>query len=555
MKRYSTIILCATIAMFAVFHVAADTATVNGITWTYTISNGEASLGGGSSTSQAVPMSTSGALTIPSVLGGCPVTSIGSYAFWSCTNLTCVTIPDSVTSIGRVAFSGCSGLTSVTIPDSVASIGESAFSGCCGLTSVTITDGVKSIEASAFRGCSGLGSVSIPNSVTNIGAFAFVKCNSLTSVTMPDSVTSIKDGMFQCSGFRSVTIPSTVTNIGAGAFASCANLTNVTIPESVTSIGLGAFNGCNSLSAVYITDIVAWCRTSFLRKENIVPTSNPLCVAHNLYLNGELLEYLVVPDGVTSIGNYAFYYCTNFTSVTIPNSVTSIGKDAFWGCSGLTSVTIPSRWPLSYVFAYSYAKILSVNVPSGSTSVVDGAFKGCVALENVSIPDTVTSIGDEAFYNCSSLQQLTLPDGVTSYGVNCFEGCPAYTRALYRALFSGSSCGGSPVVVTTIVQQVEAPYALSSTAADRAIASVAVSSDCSIGSFVLKDGKVYDTMLYVSNTADHEVSLALPSGYVYKTIKGAVPLTIPASSQCIISITRVDANTFLVMREELDDVK
>ena len=207
------------------------------------------------------------------------------------------------------------------------------------------------------------------------------------------------------------------------------------------------------------------------------------------------------------------------------------------------------------MFASSYNKIESVTIPSGSTSIVASAYEGCGTLTSVTVPDTVTSIGDKAFYNCSSLQYLSIPDSVTSYGADCFEGCPAYTLSLYRAIFGGSPGGGSPVVVTTIVQNVESPYALTGTAADRAIASVTVNSDCAIDSFVLKDGKVYDSMLYVSNTADHEVTLSLPSGYTYKTIKGAKPLTIPASSQCIISITRVAANVFLVMREELDDVQ
>ena len=114
---------------------------------------------------------------------------------------------------------------------------------------------------------------------------------------------------------------------------------------------------------------------------------------------------------------------------------------------------------------------------------------------------------------------------------------------------------GSSSVVTTVVQQTAAPYALTNVVSDRAIASVTVNADCAIDSFVLKDGRVYDTMLYVSNAADHEVTLSLPAGYVYKTIKGAKPLAIPASSQCLISITRVDADVFLVMREELDDVR
>ena len=445
MKRYRTMILCATIAMFVVFHLAADTATVNGITWTYTISNGEASLGGDSSSSPAVPNSTAGALALPSTLGGCPVTSIGRYAFHYCSGLTSVTIPDSVTSIGDYAFCDCGGLTNVVIGSGVTSIGSSAFNGCKGLTSVTI----------------------------------------------PDSVTSIGDY----------------------AFNNCGGLTNVVIGSGVTSIGSSAFNGCKGLTSV------------------------------------------TIPDSVTSIGSSAFSLCRSLSSVIIPDSVTSIGLSAFSRCGDITSVVIPSRWAVSALFTDSYATITSVTVPYGSDRVADEAFKGCSALTSISIPDSVTSIGDEAFCNCASLQQLTIPDGVTSYGVNCFEGCPAYTLPLYRAIFNGNSGGGSPVVVTTVVQNVGAPYTLSNQAADRAIASVTVNGDCSIDSFVLKDDKVYDSMLYVSNTADREVVLSLPSGYSYKTIKGATPLTIPASSQCLISITRVDANVFLVMREELDDVK
>ena len=236
---------------------------------------------------------------------------------------------------------------------------------------------------------------------------------------------------------------------------------------------------------------------------------------------------------VTSIGSKAFSYCRGLMSVTIPDGVTSIGSEAFYGCSGLTSVTIPD----------------------GVTSIGYYAFYGCSGLTSVTIGDGVTSIGDKAFYNCTSLQQLTIPDGVTSYGADCFEGCPVYRRSMYRAIFNGNSGGGSPVVVTTVVQNVEAPYDLSDQAADRAIASVTVSDDCSIDGFVLKDGKVYDSLLYVRNTAEREVVLSLPCGYSYKTIKGAKPLAIPALSQCLISITRVESNVFLVMREELDDVK
>ena len=160
--------VCVVVVLFASISAFGLTATVDGITWTYTVSNGKASVGEGTLLTPAVSTSTSGAITIPSSLGGYSVTSIGDYAFGGCNGLASVTIPDSVTSIGYSAFSYCSGLANVTIPDSVTSIESRAFSDCYRLTSVTI-----------------------PNSVTNIGSYAFYNCKGLTSVTIPDSVMNI----------------------------------------------------------------------------------------------------------------------------------------------------------------------------------------------------------------------------------------------------------------------------------------------------------------------------------------------------------------------------
>ena len=221
------------------------------------------------------------------------VTSIGSYAFSHCSGLTSITIPNSVTSIGDFvldgcdgiknpiivndmfvylpqtytghfsisdnvttiiggAFYDCSGLTSITIPNSVKSIRRLAFEGCTGLTSITIPNSVTSIKTGTFLGCTSLTSITIPNSVTSIGEWAFQDCTGLTSITIPNSVTSIGYCAFLCcTGLTSITIPNSVTSIEGGAFSDCTSLTSITIPNSVTSIEYEAFSGCKNIGNVY----------------------------------------------------------------------------------------------------------------------------------------------------------------------------------------------------------------------------------------------------------------------------------------------------------------
>ena len=386
----------------------------------------------------------SGVVNIPEsvIYGGktYPVTSIGSYAFWNCSGLTSVTIPNSVTSIGDYAFVGCSGLTSVTIPNSVTSIGSSAFNGCSDLTSVTIPNSVTSIGESAFYGCTGLTSVSIGNSVTSIGNWAFSGCTGLTSVTIPNSVTSIGYQAFSgCSGLTSVTIPNSVTSIGSYAFWGCRGLTSVTIGNSVTSIESDAFRDCNLKKVIWLPSTPPSGYGDVSAIIHYVPNNSYTSLSRKTvypYLTSifevDGVKYVLVSPSEKTCDAIDCVYDTSVEDIKIGNTVTyrgiamtvknvnsylccanpyvknvevefngSIGSSAFSGCSGLTSVTIGNS----------------------VTSIGYTAFYNCNSLTSVTIGNSVTSIGQSAFWGCTGLTSVTIPNSVTSIGSSAFSGC------------------------------------------------------------------------------------------------------------------------------------
>ena len=341
-------------------------------------------------------------IVIPAEIDGIKIISIGDSAFSGCSELTNITIPNSITTIGKYAFYNCSGLTSITIPDSVTSIGYQAFDGCSGLQGVYITYLAKWCK------------ISFENISSNPLTYAhnlYLNNTLITDLVIP-YITSVNKYTFSgCDGLTSVTIPDSVKSIGSSAFSGCSGITNVIIGNSVTSIGYDAFDGCSGLKGIYIADLEKWCKISF---EN--PSSNPLSYAHNLYVNNELTTELVIPY-ITSVDKYMFYGCSGLKSVTIPDSVTSIGSSAFKFCSGLEKISVVAGntkyHSAGNCLIETKTKTLILGCKNSTiptdgsvTSIGDSAFEFCSGLTSITIPNSVTSIGSSAFYNCSSLTSV-----------------------------------------------------------------------------------------------------------------------------------------------------
>ena len=387
MKHKFLSLFIAVVAMTILYSPTFASVTINGIAYELNGTTATVVSAGNYTGTVVIPAS----VTYNSVKYS--VTSIGEYAFWHCTGLTSITIPNSVTSIGSNAFSGCSGLTSIEIPNSVTNIENEAFEDCTSLISVIIGNSVTSIGEWAFSGCSGLTSIDIPNSVTSIGWQAFSGCSglpvennlryadtylveavdrTLSSYTIKEGTKWIGDGAFSgCSGLTSVTIPNSVTSIGGRAFNYCTGLTSVTIGNSVTSIGWQAFCGCEQLTTV------------------------------------------TIPESVRSIENQAFWLCSGLTSVTIGNSVTWIGSSAFVGCTGLTSVTIEAETPptLFENSALSNTNNCPIYVPCGTLDAYKTAWTNYAS--RISYAPLPYKISTQAVYGSvgiTSLENYTICD-------------------------------------------------------------------------------------------------------------------------------------------------
>ena len=327
--------------------------------------------------------------SIRTVRIGDGVTTIPRYSFAYLPNLTTVQLSNTVTTIGA-AFQGCDQLTTVTIPASVTDLSTAAFQECASLTGIWVNPNNPNYS-SDDRGV--LFNKNKTELLTAPGGLS-------GHYTVPEGVTSISQAFRVCEKLTSVTIPSSVTVLPSYAFSSCSALTAVTIPDSGTEVDWNAFSSCEKLTDIHIVDEDDWFDISQLGRilrENDLPK--------NLYLNGELVTNLEIPEGTTVIPDYGFYRCHHLTSVTIPDGVTSIGYQAFDGCGNLTGITIPGS----------------------VTKISNYAFEDCLGLTTVTLQEGVSRIGRYAFKDCNNLTSITIPASLTHMDDGAFMWCNELT--------------------------------------------------------------------------------------------------------------------------------
>ncbi len=379
----------------------------------------------------------------------CSVTSIGESAFWYCSGLTSVTIPNSVTSIGERAFEGCTGLTSVTIPNSVTSIGDYAFYSCSGLTSVTIGNSVTSIGRNAFNGCSKLTSVTIPNSVTSIGSYAFSGCTGLTSVTIPNSVTSIGGSAFtECSSLKEVRLNSNSFVSRKFNNNSCIKnffgeqVDKYIIGESVKSIGDYAFYGTYLKTLVVGSGVLSLGSEAFSTKpkKTIWLTNTP---PENYAIANGMVNY-VANDNYTSLKNKTKYsFLSSMFEVDgviyVPVSPSERTCDAIDCAYNETTENIKIGKTVSYKGismtvkqVHPYAFYHNENIKDiqleFSGNLGERAFYQCPNIA-IAVVNNEGYIGDYAFDGCKRLKKLEIGNSVTDIGQYTFRDCTALETA------------------------------------------------------------------------------------------------------------------------------
>lgn len=438
--------------------------TVEGVDMTFKIISEEeksVQVGTGTKNTPAIADSIEGDLSVPSNVEWndtvYSVSSIGDYAFYNCKKVSNVNLPCSISIIGSNAYNGCENLTHYIVPDSVKIIKSSAFQNCRNLESIFIPNEIESIENSTFNWCSSLKSISLPENLRFLGGNAFYHCSSLTKIILPATLEYIDGAAFRfCMSLGDVISRiESPFSLNETVFSNISRSITLHVPEGTkeqyieqgwnTDIfkggivygdetpGIGDFFTVTSEKGIEITYKVLDVDNfmvqvgSGLRNtpaisnslEGIISVPSTVKFKENLYYIQVIGDYafynsnakeLVIPEGVSEIGIFAFSGSSGIQHLVLPQSVEKIGESAFQSCTGLKSINIPTN----------------VNVLSKSL------FSFCSKLESVTFPDSLKVIGDNAFYHCDSLSKITLPTTLDSIGNNAFYFCSSLTKVIAR---------------------------------------------------------------------------------------------------------------------------
>ena len=357
---------------------------------------------------------------------------IGENAFYDCKSLVNINLPDNLKEIISRAFYGCENLEEINLPDSLEELGHSAFQSCKKLKSIVIPDSITEINYWMFWGCTSLETVKLPDHVQKIGDHAFDNCTSLVSIDLPKSLEVIEGNTFMyCSSLEAITIPESVTRIDSGAFMFCENLKTVTMSKNVKEIFNCAFDKCPNLQDVYYDGTKAdrdaitveepneplmnavWHykeATSWKLEDGVLTISGEgamenyaKAVKQPWYEKRTQITSVVVKDGITEIGDFAFYGLTNLKEISIADSVTKIGDYALKNCSALSEVQLPEKLE----------------------SVGESAFYGCTALKDITFHENVQSIGSYAFSRCTELKKIVFEGDAPEIQTGAFLGVRA----------------------------------------------------------------------------------------------------------------------------------
>lgn len=409
-------------------------------------------------------------LIVPEEVKGKKVTSVARL---DSAKLQEIVLPDSVTEIKEEAFAGCSSLREITLGDTLQTVGDGAWKNCPSLHKLLLPQSIQTFGKAVFEGTpieyntvGGMNyvgneenpylvlvgaeetlSVARVHEETKVAAKACFEGSGIADADM-GNLTHLPEDLFagcrdliradisaatelgahcfeQCANLTDVVFCERLSVIGERAFSGCGKLKSVTIGSGVKKIGDRTFAGCDGLKEVHAADLAAWCKIEFGAFE-----ANPLSVAHRLFIGGEEIVNLQIPEGVTAIAKGAFMFCDSFKSVEIPASVSAIDEYAFIGCGGLEEVRVAdlSAWckirfgtfganPLSVArrLFVGGKEIVNLQIPEGTASIADRAFQGFDRLITVDIPQSVTSVGEAAFEKCTALESIAVEKENRSY--------------------------------------------------------------------------------------------------------------------------------------------